>query len=111
MLAMTVLWIAMPVSTCLRAMQPMGQHACCHSMAQACNPSAMNPNSSCCQVHPQNPATTPVFSYFSEHAQQLAFVSHPARLPVPARTSALHENAFAPPPSILSSAGASILRI
>ncbi len=111
MLAMTVLWIAMPVSACLRAMQPMGQHACCHSMAQACNPSAMNPNSSCCQAHPQNPATTAVLSYFSEHAQQLAFVSYPARLPLPAARSARCEHAFAPPPWILTSTGASILRI
>jgi hypothetical protein len=111
MLAMMVLWIAMPVSVCVRAMQPTGQHMCCHDMTQTCNSSGMSANGSCCRVQPQNPAITAVFSYFSDHSQQFVFLSHPARLPAVALSSARFQRLFGLPPSILSSANASILRI
>jgi hypothetical protein len=111
MLAMTVLWIAMPVSACLRAMQPMGQHACCHGMAQACESPEMNASGSCCLVHRQNVALAPVYPDAVDHSQTLAVVSHPAGLPVPHTVSARSELFLTPPPSLLSSPGASILRI
>jgi hypothetical protein len=111
MLAMTVLWIAMPVSACLRAMQPMGQHACCHVMEQACDSTAMNASGSCCLVHRQNVSLAPVPPDAVDHSQPLAVVSHSASLPVPHTAGACCANTFALPPSIHSSAGASILRI
>ncbi|MGB8477814.1 MAG: hypothetical protein WCE63_03100 [Acidobacteriaceae bacterium] len=111
MLAMTVLWAVLPVSACLQASQPMGQRACCHGMAQTCDSSAMDASGSCCLVHRQSAAVTPVFPDVADHLQPLAVVSHPARLAVPAITSMENGNALAPPRSILSSAGNSILRI
>jgi len=111
MLAMTILWIAIPASACLQAMQPTGQHACCHSMAQTCAPATMNADNSCCQVNPQNRAIHLALPYFSEHAQPFAFVSHPVRLPAPGMKSARCVQALAPIPSILPSANTSILRI
>jgi len=111
MLAMMALWAMLPVSACLQATLPMGQHACCHGMAHACDSSAMNASGSCCLVHRQSAAVAPVFPDAADHLQTLAVVSHPASLPVPDVTSAEDGNALAPPPSILSSAGNSILRI
>ena len=111
MLAMTVLWIAMPVSACLRAMQPMGQHACCLNMAQACDSTSMNASSSCCLVHRQSAVLALVYPDAVDHSQSLAVVSHPASLPISRATSAGFEHSFALPSSIHSSAGASILRI
>ena len=111
MLSIMVLWSVLPVSACLRATQPMGQHACCHGMAQACDSSAMNASGSCCLVHRQSAAVATVFPDAADHLQTLAVLSHPASLPVPHATSARCEHAFAPPLSILSSAGASILRV
>ncbi len=111
MLAMTILWIAIPAFACLPALQPTGQHACCHSMARACAPATVSADNSCCRVHPQNLAIHLALPYFSEHAQQFAFVSHPIHLPVPATKNASGVQAFAPVPSILSSANTSILRI
>ena len=111
MLALTILWIAIPASACLQAMQPTGQHACCHSMAQTCAPATMNADNSCCRVNPQNLAIHLALPYFSEHAQPFAFVSHPVRLPAPAMKSARCVQALAPVPPILTSADSSILRI
>lgn len=111
MLAMMVLWIAMPASACLRATQPTGQHACCHGMMTACGSTAMNANGSCCLVHPQNIAVTLVLPYSSEHSRKLAPVSHLAGLPVLATTNIRHENASQAPPPRLTSVGNSTLRI
>jgi len=111
MLAIMTLWAMLPVSACLRASQPMGQRACCHGMAQTCDSSAMNASGSCCLVHRQSAIVAPVFPDAADHLQTLAVVSHPASLAVPAITGVEHGNALAPPPSILSSAGNSVLRI
>jgi hypothetical protein len=110
MLAIMALWAVLPVSACLQASQPMGRRACCHGMAQACDSSAMNASGSCCLVHRQSAAVAPVSPEAVDHFQTLAAVSHPA-IAVPAMTSVEHGNALAPPPSIYSSAGNSILRI
>ena len=111
MLAMMALWVLLPVSACLRVTQPTGQRACCHGMAQTCDSSPMNASGSCCLVHRQSAAVTPVFADAADHLQTLAVVPHPASLAVPAITGVEHGNALAPPPSILSSAGNSVLRI
>ena len=111
MLAIMALWAMLPVSACLRATQPMGQRACCHGMAQACDSTAMNASGSCCLVHRQSAAVAPVFNDAADHLQPLAVVSHPASLAVPAITDVEEGNALVPPPSIYSSAGNSILRI
>lgn len=111
MLAIMALWAVLPVSACLQARQPMGRRACCHGMAQVCDSSAMNASGACCLVHRQSAAVAPVFPDAADHLQTLAVVSHPASLAVPAMTSVEHGNALAPPPSIDSSAGSSILRI
>jgi hypothetical protein len=111
MLAMMALWTMLPVSACLQASHPMGQHACCHGMTQACDSSAMDASGSCCLVHRQSAAIAPTFADAVDHLQALAVASHPAILPVPHAKSARREHSLALPPSILSSAGSSILRI
>lgn len=111
MLAIVALWAMLPVSACLRVTQSMGQHACCHGMAQACDSSSMNASSSCCLVHRQSAAVAPVIPDGADHLQTLAVISHPASLDVPAITGVEDGSALAPPPSILSSAGNSIRRI
>ena len=111
MLAMMVLWIAMPASACLRATQPTWQHACCHGMMTACGSSAINANGSCCLVYPRNIAVTLVLPYSSDHSRKLPQVSHPASLHVPATTNVRHENASTSPPPLFSSVGNSTLRI
>jgi len=111
MLAIIALWAMIPVSACLRAGPAMGQHACCHGMALACDSSAMNANNSCCRVHPQSTVVALVFPDATDHLQPMAVVSHPASSAVPAITRVEGGSALAPPPSIISSAGNSILRI
>lgn len=111
MLAMMVLWTMLPVSACLGSTHLMGQHACCHGMAQACDSSAMDASSSCCMVHQQSAVVAPIYPDAVDHSPSLAAVSPGVSLSTPYATSARCGRAFAPPPSIHSSAGASILRI
>jgi hypothetical protein len=47
MLAVVVLWTAMPALSCVL---PRAQHACCRGMAESCSSPAMS-HQSCCQVH------------------------------------------------------------
>jgi hypothetical protein len=111
MLAMMALWTMLPVSACLRASQSMGQHACCHGVAQVCDSSAINASGSCCLVHWQGVAVVPVLPDTVDPLQALAVMWHPANLSAPAITALEGGSSLVPPPAILSSAGNSILRI
>lgn len=111
MLAVVVLWTAMPASACLLAMHPAGQPACCRGMAQECGATAMGASDSCCQAHPQNAAVTPVPPYTLQHSQKLAFVPHLSGLQLNASSGAECRTAFEAPPPKFPPGGAFALRI
>jgi hypothetical protein len=56
MLAVAVLWIAMPLSACLSTALP---HACCKGMMRECGTSSAMANRSCCEVDRSDPAVPP----------------------------------------------------
>jgi hypothetical protein len=113
MLAVVVLWTAMPVSACLLAMRTTGQHSCCSAMNMTvpCAPAGTTANRSCCQAGRQNPAVTPVAQSSSEHSQRLALMPAGANLQAPTSQSAACRNALEAPPPKFSPGGISILRI
>jgi hypothetical protein len=111
MLATMALWAMLPVSACLRLIQPAGQHACCQEMVQSCESPAMNASSSCCLVHPQRAAVASVTADAADHLQILPEVSHPAAVSVTSGTDVEQETSLTQGPTIFSSAGNSILRI
>lgn len=111
MLALVVVWTALPVSTCLLAMQPAGQAACCRGMAQDCPMPSMGMNASCCQVRGTDVFVAPVLPYSPEHSLRLAFIPGETRVEPSAAPSTGWRNAFEAPPPKSSPGVHSILRI
>ena len=75
MLAMAVLWTALPASACLLASPSTAQPDCCLAMAAACGTAQMGADTSCCELRGTIPPAVSVQAYS----------------PVPLQTAALHE--------------------
>jgi len=85
MLAVAVLWTAMPASACVLTMQTSSPPACCGDMAQAgmsqtgmTRGISMHP--SCCQIRGTIPALTPAPPFSLDHSQQPAIVPYTSSL-------------------------------
>ena len=77
MLAVVVLWTALPASACLLASPSVRQLDCCRAMANACETPAMGADSSCCQIHESSPALVSVQPYSPVQSHQsAALLSH-----------------------------------
>jgi hypothetical protein len=111
MLALMVVWTAMPASACLLAAPTAGQQACCRNMALDCPSDGMAANGSCCQVSRENPAVTPGPLSAFEYPQRFAPVPTQATLQVPASQGAACHNVLEALPPDCSPGGISILRI
>jgi len=111
MLAVVVLWTAMPASACLLAAQATGQPACCRGMEAGCDAPSAPANASCCQTPRQNTAVAPAPLYSPHHSQKLASAPLPAGLQLPAFSGVTHRNAFETPPPKFPPGGAFALRI
>ena len=71
MLAVAVLWIAMPLSACLSTALP---HACCRGMMRECGTSSAMANRSCCELNQSDPAVPPGMTASSQVDPGVAFV-------------------------------------
>ncbi len=111
LLAVLVLWTAIPALVCLPTMHPMANHSCCMAMAGECPSPEAGASGTCCQIDQQSP-TLPQASQFSiGHAPRLALVTRdevvqPFVLSVAGQPSRLEAV-----PSKSSSGRASTLRI
>lgn len=111
MLAVVVLWTAIPASACLLAVHSTGQPDCCRRMALEFDSPSMCANGSCCQAERQNAAVATAPLYFPEQSQKPAFVPHQAGLQLRALSGAMRRNAFQAPPLKFPPCGAFALRI
>ena len=111
MLAVVVLWTAMPVSACLLGIRQASQPDCCRIMAQDCDSPSMGASNSCCQIQGKNTAVIPVSPYSPKHAQKLAMVQQQAVMELPAAPGAGYTNALETPPPKFPPGGVFALRI
>jgi len=111
MLAIAVLWAALPASLCLFASQPPGMPSCCRAMMHDCNAGQMSMSGACCQVQRQNAAVAPNSPAATDHFERLAFV--PVQFTPHSFTAmgAVSLSARAAPPLDSSPGRSSILRI
>jgi hypothetical protein len=112
LLAMVVLWTALPASVCLLARHAMALPACCRAMRN-CDSPAMGADHSCCRIHRGGDVAVVTILPYShdDHAQQLITAPYlNAMTPFPARCSG-SGNAFATPPPKFPPGGAFALRI
>lgn len=111
MLAVVVLWTAMPAAACLLPARSAGLPDCCRGMEQGGGSPSMSADNSCCKVQHRDSATVPAFPYSANQSQKLAFVLNVADVEAPASSRAGYRNALESPPPKRSSGGSSILRI
>ena len=111
MLAVVVLWTALPASTCLLAAHSTGQPDCCRGMARKLASPSMCANPSCCQAERQNAAVATAPLSFPEKSLKLTFTQHQAGLQLRAFSRASHGNPFEAPPPKFQPDGAFALRI
>jgi hypothetical protein len=111
MLAVVVLWTALPASACLLASHTTGQPDCCRGMAREFDSPSMCANHSCCQAERQNAAVATAPLYSPEQSQKLALVPHQPDLQLRGFSRAMHQNAFDTPPPKFQPDGAFALRI
>jgi hypothetical protein len=111
MLAVVVIWTAMPASACLLASHPMEQRDCCRAMANACESPAMGADSSCCQVHGSVPALVSVQAYSQAQSQEAAALPSQVGAELPAVSGRTSMTAFEAPPPKFPPGGAFALRI
>ncbi|MGA3334100.1 MAG: hypothetical protein ABSC62_08050 [Terracidiphilus sp.] len=111
MLAVVAFWAAMPVSACLLGTRHASQPDCCRAMAQTCHSPVKGADSSCCRVHGNNPAVTPVSPFSVGHWQKLAVVARQAGLELPAAPGGGYGNALETPSLKFPPGGAFALRI
>jgi hypothetical protein len=111
MLAVVVLWAAIPASACLLAVHSTGQPDCCRRMVQEIDSPSMCASGSCCQAERQNAAVATAPLYSPEQAQKLAVAPHQPGLHLRAFSCAIHRNAFETPPLKFPPGGAFALRI
>ncbi len=96
LLAIVVLWAAMPALACLA---PTGRAACCQSMAmQDCGSPAVMHCSSCCRIQPADTPLIPGSASISDHMAGLAQCAVPAALvPLPVAGNGILRTAAIPP--------------
>ena len=111
MLAMAVLWTAMPAFACLLNMHPTGQHACCIEMAPHRDTAGMAADRDCCRAQGQNIALATVPPCAPQHSEKLALIPHEAGLDAPSTLGFQFRSALESPPPRASSGGGFILRI
>jgi hypothetical protein len=112
MLAVVVLWAAMPASACLLAVHSTGQPDCCRGMVQEFNSPSMCASGSCCQAERQNATVAAAPLYSPGQSQKLAVARpHQSGLRLRASACAIHRNAFETPPLKFPPGGAFALRI
>lgn len=80
MLAVVVLWTAMPALACVLAPT---HHACCRDMAQECSSSAMNSGGACCQIHPSDSAVSVLITSAPERSFALFSIAVTPALAAP----------------------------
>ena len=90
MLAVVVLWTAIPASACLFAVHSTGRPDCCRGMAGEFDSPSMCANGSCCQAERQNAAVATAPLYSPEQSQKLAVAPHQPGLHLRAFSSAMH---------------------
>lgn len=106
LLAVVVLWTAVPAFACL---MPTQHHACCQQMTQDCS-TTMGADSSCCQAHLPQSNFPPARDLGADRLAQFASDPVSATLVIPVVLQKLPvQAATAPPPLTLSSN--SVLRI
>lgn len=111
MLAMVVLWTALPASACLLARHARSLPACCRSMKD-CESAAMGADNACCQMHEGSAAVVSVLPYSNDdHAQQLIAMPLKIGVELPAAQGSVSSNAIATPPPKFPPGGAFSLRI
>ena len=111
MLAVVVLWTALPAYACMLAAHSTGEPECCSGMAREFDSSSMCANPSCCQAERQNAAVATAPLYSSEQSQKLAFVPRQADLQLRAFSGVKQRNAFETPPLKFQPDGAFALRL
>ena len=111
MLAVVVLWTALPASACLLAVHSAGHADCCHSLVRECGSPSMCANALCCQTHRQNDAASAVPVYSAQQSQKASFVPQQAGLQFRAASDAGTRPAFEAPPPKFQPDGAFALRI
>jgi hypothetical protein len=111
MLAVVVLWTAIPASACLFAVHSTGRPDCCRGMALGFDSPSMCANSSCCQAERQSAVVPTAPLYSPEKSQRLAVAPHQAGLHLRAFPCAIHRNASEAPPLKFPPGGAFALRI
>jgi hypothetical protein len=110
MLTVVVIWAAMPASACLLGSHSAALPDCCHTTAQGCDSPGMGAGNSCCQIREKIPAIITVTPYTTEHAQNLALVTHHAGLELLAAHGPAYGNTQEAPPQF-PPGGAFALRI
>ncbi|MGO8935206.1 MAG: hypothetical protein ACLQDA_15990 [Terracidiphilus sp.] len=111
MLSVVVFWAAMPASACLLGIGHTGLPDCCRAVAQSCDSAAMTADCSCCQVHGNNPAVTPVTPFSLRQPQKLAVAAHQASMKLPAAPGGSYRNDLETPPPQFPPGGSFALRI
>jgi hypothetical protein len=111
MLAVVVLWTALPAYACLLAAHSTGQPDCCREMAREIDSPLMCANPSCCKAERQNAAVATAPLYSPERWQKLAFVPHLADLQLGAFSGTKHRNDFETTPLKFQPDGAFALRL
>jgi len=111
MLAVAVLWTAMPASACVLAMQSSARSACCSDMPQSGTMHAISMHPSCCQIRGSVPAVVPAPPFSLDHSQQPTLVPYTSSLAsFVTRSSAWRDTLEARPPKF-PPGGIFILRI
>jgi len=111
LLAVLVLWTAIPALVCLPTMHPMANHSCCMAMAGDCPSPEAGASGACCQIAQQSPTLPQVSQFSVGYSLRLALVAReeitqPLAISVVCQPSRLEA---VPPKS--SSGSASTLRI
>ena len=111
MLAVAVLWTAMPASACVLMMQSSARPACCGDMAQAGTMRGISMNPSCCQIRGTVPAVAPAPPFSLDHSQQSAIVPYTSSLAAFVTRSNAWRDAFEIQPPKFPPGGIFVLRI
>jgi hypothetical protein len=110
LLAVVVLWAAMPAFACLIDANQMSQSECCRAMAN-CDPTAMAADSPCCQIHERTPAVPPVQPFSPVKSLEIAALPHESGIVVTAELGGAYGNTLETPPPKFPPGGAFSLRI
>ena len=118
MLAVVVMWTALPGFACFLSMpRPASQPSCCAEMAQdsgsmtAMNAAEVRTDGSCCRAHEKVLGLVPVLPYAPEQLQRLAVAPDPLVMPDFGRAGRSFRAVFETLPPRSSSGASSPLRV